>query len=761
MNKKNKSKEKNIKSNININKTQKFKNGSKDIKNKAKYESDNLSSSFDLKEYQRKKATLTSFFLDKKYEPMTFKQLMYLFNIPKSSYNTLSNMLDKLISQNVIALDGKKYISVKNQKLYTCKYVAKNNFEGYALDNESGEIKAYISANSIAMDNDIVAVKLLNNFEYVPSTLGTNNKIKIGKIVKIIKRDLKFVFGRYLKRRNIVEPLNNKINNIYILKKGSIDAKDDQLVKVEITKYPASDSNSNKIEGKIVEIIGNSDDPKAEVASLFLSYGLDQLLETNELIKKELISIPDELQDFETKNRVDKTKDRLYTIDAADAMDLDDAVGIKKQGDYFYLSVCIADVSHYVKASSALDQDAIQKGTSIYIPGTVIPMLPKKLSNGICSLNQDQKRLSLAIDIKIDKNGNVIDSNIYKAVIKVCKKMSYDKVYKVILNQDEEVLKEYKEYKDDIFLMKQLSQILKNKRQKEGSLDFDIPETQVILDDKSNLKNIKAYDINIANNIIEEFMLIANMCIAKRFYFLKAPFIYRVHEKPDIEKLNALNEILANYNLKINGIKNIHTKEMADILKNIKDDEQKDVISKIMLKTLKLAKYSDNCLGHFGLAFKYYCHFTSPIRRYPDLFIHRVISDYIDNNYVLDDKKINEYTVQAKKYAKISSDMENSATKIERDFDNLYMALFMKDKIGQVYDAVISSINSFGMFVRLTNTIEGMVPFSKLDDYYIFDDKKFRLIGKRKGKVYKIGDKVKAKVIRVDVKSKQIDFCLI
>ena len=341
--------------------------------------------------------------------------------------------------------------------------------------------------------------------------------------------------------------------------------------------------------------------------------------------------------------------------------------------------------------------------------------------------------------------------------------MSYEKVYKVLNNQDEEVLKEYKDYIDDIFLMKELALILNKKRRENGSINFDIPDTKIVLDENGEVIDVKPYNKTIANDIIEEFMLAANMCIAKTFFFLDAPFIYRIHEKPDEEKLRDLNLILANYKKRIKGIKNIQPKVLSKLLDDFSSEEEKEVVSKYMLRSLKLAKYSNECEGHFGLAAKYYCHFTSPIRRYPDLFIHRVISDYLENGYTLPDEKYSKYMMQAPRYATISSEAEKQATNIERDFDDLYKVIYMERFIGNEFFGIVSSVNSFGMFVKLENTVEGLVPFEKMpgNDYYIYDEARKILVGKNTNKTFKVGDRVKVELIKCDVKSKQIDFSIV
>ena len=704
-------------------------------------------------DYLRKKEALTSFFSNKEYTLMTKKQIINFFDVPKNQIYILDEILKELEDSGLIFLDdSKRYVPAKKFNLVKCIYDAKSDRFGFGVVNDGDDI--YISSdNSLgAMNKDEILV------EEITETLHK----KEGKVIKILKRNTVKVIGRLVKNNNFgfVEPIDKKISDIYIPKKGIIGHKNGQIVEVQILKYA---TKNNKAEGKIIRVIASGDDEKSEIKALYTSYGLDLMQEFSFDIKQELKSIPLKVNEEELKNRVDRTNERVYTIDASDAMDLDDAVQVKKIGDKYLLSVYIADVSHYVKEGTALNKEAIYRGTSIYIPGTVIPMLPKKLSNGICSLNQGVKRLTLAIDILFDAKGNVLESNVFKSVIRVTKKMSYDKVYKVICNEDDIVLKEYKEYISDIMLMKELAIILNKKRKNNGSINFDIPETKVLLDENKKVVEIKPYEITIANKIIEEFMLAANMQIAEKFFFLDIPFIYRIHEKPDEEKLRDFNEILSSYKLRLKGIKNIHPKSLSDIIDNIEREEEKQIISSYMLRTLKLAKYSEECLGHFGLASKYYCHFTSPIRRYPDLFIHRVISDYIESGYILSDKKINKYAEQAVEYSKSSNETEKQATLIERDFDDLYKCIYMNKFIGENFDAVISNVTSFGIFVRLENTVEGLISFDNINDmdYYIYDEKKHRLVGKNTSRVFKIGDKLTVKLVKADVRLKEIDFMIV
>lgn len=709
----------------------------------------NKINNIDKNDYLRRKEALTSFFFNKEYKLMTKNQIIKFFSVPKEDYNIFDEIIDELQNDGIIFEDdSKRYVAVKTSNILKCVYEAKSEKFGFGLVENGEDI--YISSRNSngAMDKDEILVQKIEG----------NHKTE-GQVVKVLKRNTKKVIGVFNKNNNFgfVVPINKKIEDVYIPKKQTIGYKNGVVVEAQITKYATTTS---KAEGKIIRVIAGKRDDKSELKSLGISYGLDLMQDFSFDIKQELKNIPSKVNDDDITDRVDRTNERVFTIDASDAMDLDDAVQVKKQGDNYLLSVYIADVSHYVKDGSNLDKEAIYRGTSIYIPGTVIPMLPKKLSNGICSLNQGLKRLTLAIDILFDKKGNVIESNVFKSIIRVTKKMSYDNVYKVIIGEN---VKGYMEYKDDIMQMKELAILLNKKRVESGSINFDIPETKVVLDENGNVVDIKPYEITIANKIIEEFMLAANMQIAEKFYFLDLPFIYRIHEKPDEEKLRDLNEVLNAYNIHIKAVKNIHPKTLSDILDKVEDEEEKKIISSYMLRTLKLAKYSEECIGHFGLAAKYYCHFTSPIRRYPDLFIHRVISDYIDSGYMLDDKKISKYSSDAIEYAKSSSSAEKQATTIERDFDDLYKCIYMNNYIGEEFEAVISNVTSFGIFVRLENTVEGLISFDNINDldYYIYDEKKHRLIGERTSKIFKIGDKLKVKLVKSDVALREIDFMIV
>ena len=544
--------------------------------------------------------------------------------------------------------------------------------------------------------------------------------------------------------------------DIFISKKNFGKARNNHKVLVKIIKYP---EKNRKAEGKIIEVLGNVNEAGVDMLSLIKEYKLPSVFP--EPVVEEAKKCGNQINEKDILNRRDLRNDIIFTIDGEDAKDLDDAVKVEKlENGNFKLDVHIADVSHYVKPNSLLDKEALLRGTSIYMLGRVIPMLPRELSNGICSLNAGEDRLTLSCTMEINDKGDVIYSDIYKAVIKVTERMSYKDVQKILDNSDEEIVNKYKKYIKEFKNMEELALILKNKRLYKGYLNLDIPESKIELDIDGRVTDIKKYETTFANEIIEQFMLIANETIAEKFFWLSAPFIYRVHEKPDYEKVQELNRFLANFGLRIKVNKeNIYPKEFAKILDEVKGKEEEKVVSNLILRTLKVAKYSSENQGHFGIASKYYCHFTSPIRRYPDLFIHRIISKYLLNNYDVDDNFIQKYKEQAEVRAKESSERENIATKVERESEDLKKAEYMESRIGEEYEGIISSVTSFGIFVELDNTVEGLIRFEDLGyEYFIFDEERKMLIGEQTKTTYCIGDKIKIRVKDASKLLRTIDF---
>ena len=567
------------------------------------------------------------------------------------------------------------------------------------------------------------------------------------------------VVGTFKKSRNFgfVVPDNKKLGtDIFVSKKHFMKAKNNQKVVVQITKLP---QKGMKMEGKIVEIIGNINQAGVDMMSLIKEYNLPY--EFPEPVIKQAKSIKQQLDDTDIKNRKDLRNEEIFTIDGEDAKDLDDAVNVTKldNGNYI-LGVHIADVSHYVKEGTFLDQEAILRGTSVYMLDRVIPMLPVELSNGICSLNAGKDRLAISVIMEINPKGQVVSSDIFKSVINVTERMNYTDVQKILDNSDKEVVKKYDKYVEHFKRMEELAHILKARREKEGSLNLDIPETKVILDKNGVAVDIQKYEMHFSNEIIEQFMLTANETVAEKFFWLEAPFIYRVHEAPDIEKVTELNKFLFNLGYRVKcGKEEVHPTAFADVLNKIKGKPEEMVISNLVLRTLKVARYESENKGHFGIASKYYCHFTSPIRRYPDLFIHRIISKYLSQGYNLSEEEKAIYGSQTTKYAETSSEREKIAQKVERESVDLKMAEYMEQHIGEEYDGIISSITSFGIFVELENTVEGMIRFDKLgDEYFIYDGDRKTLVGEKTKVTYHIGDKMKIRVIRADKQSRQIDF---
>ena len=579
----------------------------------------------------------------------------------------------------------------------------------------------------------------------------TIDKIKqTGKeqIVGIFKKNKDFGF---------VVPDDRKIgSDIFIAKRNMKNAKNEQKVVVQIIKFPKKEKNA---EGKIIEVLGNKDEAEVDLLSLIKEYNLPY--EFPKFILEEVKQIKQEIEIKDLPNRVDLRDEIIFTIDGEDAKDLDDAVCVKKleNGNYM-LGVHIADVSYYVKENSKLDLEAVTRGTSVYMFNKVIPMLPRRLSNGICSLNAGKDRYTLSVEMEIDSKGNVISSDIFKAVINVTERMNYTDVQKILDENDKVVMEKYYKYIDEFKKMEKLAKILQNKRIAQGYLELDIPESKIVLNKKGKPIDVRKYETNFSNQIIEQFMLTANEVVAEKFFWLEAPFIYRVHEKPDMEKVKELNKFLFNFGYKIKGNKeNIHPKAFSDILKNVKGKPEEKVISNLILRTLKIARYENENKGHFGISSKYYCHFTSPIRRYPDLFIHRIISKYINQGYNFSNQDKEKYTELSRKYAIESSDREKIAQKIERESQDMKKAEFMENKLGNIYDGIISSITSFGIFVELENTVEGLIRFENLgNEYYIYDDENKTLIGEHTKEVFKVGDKIKVEVIEASKDLRRVWF---
>lgn len=602
-----------------------------------------------------------------------------------------------------------------------------------------------------AFSGDRVLVKLKKK---------SNGARQEGIILKVIEHKKDTLVGTFQKNKNFgfVIPDDKKLcRDIFISKKNFGKARNNHKVLVQITKYP---QKGKKAEGKILEVIGNVNEAGIDMLSLIKDYDLPYRFPKD--VVKEAQKFGDKINPNDIAGRVDlRGKYDIFTIDGEDAKDLDDAVCVQKlENGNYKLDVHIADVSHYVQENTLLDKEALLRGTSIYMLNRVIPMLPRELSNGICSLNEGQDRYTLSVSMELDNKGKIISSEVYKGIINVTRRMSYKDVQAILDNSNEEIATKYKDYIADFKLMEELAKILKEKRITKGYLNLDIPESKIILDQDGYAIDVCKYETTFANEIIEQFMLAANETIAEKFYWLKAPFIYRVHEEPDIEKVNELNKLLFNFGYKIHVKEGkIYPAEFSKILKEVEGKPEEKIVSNMILRTLKVAVYDSENKGHFGIASKYYCHFTSPIRRYPDLFIHRIISKYLKNNYTMSEKQVEFYNKVAENDAKQSSDREKIATQVERDSIDIKKAEYMSKKIGEQYEGIISGVTQFGVFVELENTVEGLIRFENLgDEYYEYDADHKILIRERTKETFKIGDKINIEVIDANKQEKRISF---
>ena len=692
---------------------------------------------------------ILNFLADESYVPMKAKEMAFVLGVEKERYSEFREVLDKLVSEFKIQCTKKSKYMLIDANLYKTGEI-RLNAKGFGFVKLENSEEIFIAEKNMnnALNGDLVVVQIIDDYE-------TSKEHSEGKVVKILKHEKSKVVGTFKNSRSfgfVIPDDRNFGTDIFISKNNFCGAKNNQKVVVKIMKFA---EKGKKAEGKIIEVLGNIDEAGVDMLSLVKEYDLPY--EFPEPVIAEAKSLKLEIKEEDLQHRLDLRNEEIFTIDGEDAKDLDDGVCVKKlENGNFELGVHIADVSHYVKGNSNLDKEAIIRGTSVYMMDRVIPMLPTELSNGICSLNAGEDRFAISVIMEINNKGQVVSSDVRKSIIKVKKRMSYNGVFK-ILNEGKG------EYFNNFKVMEELALILKNKRKKDGSLDLDIPESKITLNENGVAINVEKYELTFANEIIEQFMLIANETIAEKFFWLEAPFIYRVHPVPDMDKINELNKFLWNLGYKIKANKeSIHPKAFAEVLEQVKGKPEERVVSNLILRTLKIAQYESENRGHFGIASKYYCHFTSPIRRYPDLFIHRVISEYLEKNYNLPEKEIEMLKEQSEKYARSSSEREKIAQKVERDADDIKKAEFMQDKIGEEYEGIISNITSFGVFVELENTVEGLVRFENLgDEFFEYDEEHKRLVGEVTKTIFNIGEKMKIKVIEANKENRRISFARI
>lgn len=694
---------------------------------------------------------LQEFFGSSEYKPMRFRDIVAILQVPKGSKHELKEILDSLVNKGMIILDDKGRYRTPGDNIKTGIFSATQKGFGFVIiEGESEDIFIPENATKGAMHGDKVAIMI--NKE-------RTGKRQEGMVLRILDRGMKEIVGTFQKSKNygFVIPDNQKFSHdIFVPKEHTKGAVTGHKVLVTVTNYGDEDHNP---EGRVVEIIGHSNDPGVDIMSVVKAYDLP--VEFPKDVFRVLDFIPDEIDQNEISNRMDIREMQTITIDGEDAKDLDDAVSLTKEGDIYHLGVHIADVTHYVKEGAALDKEAFRRGTSVYLVDRVIPMLPHKLSNGICSLNPGVDRLALSCFIDIDSKGNVIGHRIAETVIRSDSRMTYSDVSKIIEDKDEELIKKYEDLVPMLMLMLELSEVLKSRRHRRGAINFDFPESKIIVDYNGKPIEIREYERNKATKIIEEFMLIANETVAEDYFWQEIPFLYRTHDNPDEEKIKALAIFINNFGYSIRiGNEDIHPKELQKLLNRIEDTPEEALISRLTLRSMKQAKYTVVNTGHFGLSAKYYTHFTSPIRRYPDLQIHRIIKENINGR--LDEERRSHYEKILYEVANHSSRTERRADEAEREVEKMKKVEYMMEHIGEVFDGVISGITNWGIYVELPNTIEGMVRVSEMeDDYYLYDEERYQMVGEHTKKIYKLGQKVKVEVVNADKLLRTIDFAFV
>jgi ribonuclease R len=697
----------------------------------------------------QRKAMLISLFADPAYVPMKLKELAILLDVPKDQREDLKKVLDSLLAEGKVGVSQKgKYGKPDIGSIAGIFSGHPKGFGFVAVEGQEQDIFIPEEKTGGALHGDTVLIS-------VESKPG-NGKRAEGSVIRVLEHANEQVIGFYQKNKNFgfVIPDNQKIaKDIFIPQGKDMGAVTGHKVVVKVTDFGGPE---HKPEGVVTEIIGHVNDPGTDILSIVRAYGLPE--EFPDSVMKQVEKVPDQIDGKDMQGRLDLRSLQTVTIDGEDAKDLDDAITISKKDGIYTLGVHIADVTNYVTENSPLDEEALRRGTSVYLVDRVIPMLPHKLSNGICSLNQGEDRLALSCIMEIDEEGNVSGHRIAETVINVDRRMTYTAVNAIVTNHDEEVMKEYEALVPMFEQMKELADILREKRKKRGSIDFDFPETKVILDERGKPLEIKPYERNAATKIIEDFMLMANETVAEDYFWQELPFLYRTHNNPDPEKMKSLAILINNFGYSIrfhNG--EVYPKEVQKLLANAVDTPEEALISRLALRSMKQARYTVENTGHFGLAAKYYTHFTSPIRRYPDLQIHRIIKENLRAG--LREKRIDHYDKLLQQVAVQSSALERRADEAERETIKLKKCEYMSKHIGEEFDGVISGVTNWGLYVELPNTVEGLIHVNQLqDDYYRFDEEHYELVGEMTGKVFKLGQPIRVIVAGTDKLLRTIDF---
>ena len=710
--------------------------------------------------YEKRKNLICELVNDKFYVPMKEKELAAFMQVRPEEREELKTILNELLMEGRLQISKRgKYSKGEEGGGLVGTFISHPKGFGFVeIEGRSEDLYIPESGVNGAFHQDQVQVELLK---------GQGGRRQEARIVKILSHGLTKVVGTYQKSKSfgfVIPDLEKISTDIYIPAEGSKGAVTGHKVVVELTDYG---DDKHKPEGRITEILGHVNDPGVDILSIVKGYDLPVEFEEKLLNQAERVGKP--VSEADMAGRRDLRSLQMVTIDGEDAKDLDDAVSLTREGENYCLGVHIADVSNYVQENSALDREALNRGTSVYLVDRVIPMLPHTLSNGICSLNQGEDRLALSCLMKVNKKGEVISYEIAETVICVDRRMSYTAVRKILEEGDLELIQEYEELVPMFQDMQELAAILRKKRRQRGSIDFDFPESKIILDEKGkpvdqkgNPVSIEPYERNVATDLIEDFMLLANETVAQHFYWMEVPFLYRTHETPDTEKIEKLATFIHNfgYHIKIKTSDHeVHPKEIQKLLASIEGTEEEALIARLALRSMKQAKYSVECTGHFGLACACYCHFTSPIRRYPDLQSHRIIKEQLRGRLM--EKRIDHYKEILPEVARQTSRLERRADEAERETDKLKKAQYMKHHIGETLEGIISGITAWGIYVELPNTVEGMIHVARLTgDYYYYKEETFEMVGRDTGRCFKLGQRLKVFVDSVDMVSKSVDFLL-
>lgn len=696
--------------------------------------------------FEKRKKVIYDLICDDLYVPMKLKEIAMLLQIPREQRNELKEVLE------VLEADGKIYVSkkgkyVKGQPQYL-KGIFQANLRGFGFVLREDEEDVFIPEENIngAFQGDEVEFLI---------TKSPEGRRKEGKIVRVVSHGTTKVIGLYEKSKSFgfVRPDNQRfLKDIYIPAGKEKGAMTGHKVVVELTSYGGE---KMKPEGKVVEIIGHINDPGTDIMSIVKGY--DMPVEFPEKVLNQAERVGKDVSEADMAGRMDLRDWQMVTIDGEDAKDLDDAVSLTEVENGWKLGVHIADVTNYVQEKSALDREALKRGTSVYLADRVIPMLPHKLSNGICSLNAGENRLALSCIMTVDKKGEIVDHVIAETVIRVDQRMSYTSVAKILEAQDEQERQKYEKLVPMFEQMAEVSGLLRERRKKRGAIDFDFPETKMILDEQGRPVELKPYERNVATKMIEDFMLAANETVAEEYFWREIPFLYRTHEAPEEDKVKKLSTFINNFGYHIHMGNEIRPKEIQKLLEKVEGTPQEALISRLALRSMKQARYTPENAGHFGLAAQYYTHFTSPIRRYPDLQIHRIIKENLRGR--LSDDRMAHYEKILQEVATQSSEMERRAEEAERETVKLKKVEYMQDRIGEEFEGVISGITKWGAYVELPNTIEGLVHVVNMkDDHYEYREEQYELVGEHFRNVYKLGQRVRVRVLGADRLQRTIDF---